>query len=194
MPSTPATTVLERMSMKSSVLPNAITPGQPIIPNALDTLIHILLHAFLIALCVVSIIALFDHANIATFAVFIAWTVCFYILIFALAWHGIPSESILTMFFARLRNPPAPEASPMPQDGVPFPNGPYQHHQPNYRVAHEDYPTSISHGGHTMEDDEYDDEDDETRQRRIEDEMSRRDVSIVTVPKRRLVIINPETR
>ena len=41
------------------------------------------------------------------------------------------------------------------------------------------------------EDDPYDDEDEETRQHRIEDEMNRRDVSIVTVPKRKLWIANP---
>ena len=43
-----------------------------------------------------------------------------------------------------------------------------------------------------MEDDEDDDVDEETRQRRIEEEISRRDVNIVTVPKRRLFLMNPE--
>lgn len=179
--------------MKDSVLPDA--PGEPIMPNGLDTLLHLLLHGFLIGLCVVSIIALFDRANIATFAVFIAWTACFYIVIAVMAWHGIPSESILTVFIARLKNPPVSDAPPA-TDGVPFPtgNGPYQN-QPSYRVATDaDYPTSLSHAGHTIEDDYDDDEDDEARQRRIEDEINRRDVSIVTVPKRKLVIINPELR
>jgi len=41
------------------------------------------------------------------------------------------------------------------------------------------------------DDDPDDDEDEETRQRRIEGEMNRRDVSIVTVPKRKLWIANP---
>ena len=38
---------------------------------------------------------------------------------------------------------------------------------------------------------EDDDEDDELQQRRIEQEMERRDVSIVTVPKRKLFLTNP---
>ena len=44
-------------------------------------------------------------------------------------------------------------------------------------------------GGRAL--DEQDEEDEETRQRRIEEELSRRDVSIVTVPKRRLYLLNP---
>lgn len=179
--------------MKDTI-PDTTMVGQPaIMPNALDTLIHVLLHAFLLALCILSIIALWNRASVATFAIFIAWTACFYLIIFVLAWYGIPNESILTLFVSRLRNPRVPEQSVA--QGVPFPTagtGPYQH-QPSYRVTRDhEYPTSISHGGMTVEDDE-DDEDDETRQRRIEEEMSRRDVSIVTVPKRRLFLTNPET-
>ena len=169
-------------------------------PGGLDTLIHLLLHAILIALCILSIIALFQRANVATFAVFIAWTACFYIVIAVMAWHGIPSESILTVFIARLKNHPgAPEpAAAPPEGGVPFPTagaGPYAHHQPSYRLAQDaDYPGSVSHAGHTVEDDYDDGEDDDVRQRRIEDEINRRDVNIITVPKRKLVIINPEIR
>ena len=36
-----------------------------------------------------------------------------------------------------------------------------------------------------------DEEDEDTRQQRMEEEMNRRDVSIVTVPKRKLWIANP---
>ena len=43
----------------------------------------------------------------------------------------------------------------------------------------------------TTEDDDEDDIDDDTRQRMIEDEMSRRDVSIITMPKRKLTVANP---
>ena len=80
-------------------------------------------------------------------------------------------------------------AVPFPQEG----RGPYQHHQPPYRATlsagpDHDYPMSTSHG-HDVDYD--DDEDEDTRQRRIEDELSRRDVSIVTVPKRRLYLLNP---
>lgn len=189
MPPTPGT--VEGMSMKDTI-PDTTLPGQPpLMPGALDTLIHVLLHAFLLAVCVLSIIALWNRASVAAFAVFIAWTVLFYVLILVLAWHGVPSESVLTVLLARLRSPPPPDPA---AGGVPFPTagtGPYQH-QPTYRVTHEhEYPTSISHGGMTVEDDD-DDEDDDARQRRIEEEMSRRDVSIVTVPKRRLFLTNPE--
>lgn len=40
-------------------------------------------------------------------------------------------------------------------------------------------------------DDDDDDIDEDTRQRQIEEEMGRREVSIVTVPRRRLWITNP---
>jgi hypothetical protein len=70
------------------------------------------------------------------------------------------------------------------------PRGPYMHH-PTYRVAHED-DHSTSHGGPLSVDTEVEsDEDEDTRQRRIEEEMGRREVSIVTVPKRKLWITNP---
>lgn len=60
-------------------------------------------------------------------------------------------------------------------------------HQPPYRAI-PGQPTSIEDAG----DDEDDEEDEVTRQRRMEDEMGRRDVSILTtVPKRRLWITNP---
>lgn len=82
-------------------------------------------------------------------------------------------------------------------DQLPFPTeprGPYLH-QPPYRTAHEDDYYSTSHGGHrsdaTEAEEAESEEDDDTRQRRMEGEMGRRDVSIVTVPKRKLWITNP---
>jgi len=81
-------------------------------------------------------------------------------------------------------------------DQYPFPSetrGPYMHH-PAYRVVHEDDYYSTSHGGPLSVDTEIEvesDEDEDTRQRRIEEEMGRREVSIVTVPKRKLWIANP---
>ncbi|GJE84122.1 hypothetical protein PsYK624_001970 [Phanerochaete sordida] len=188
MPPTPGT--VEGMSMKDTI-PDTSAAGAPAqLPGALDTLVHVLLHAFVLAVCVLASIALWDRAPVAAFAVFVAWTACCYLAIGVLAWHGIPSASVLTVVLARLRSAPPPDAAA----GVPFPPagaGPYQH-QPAYRVDH-DYPTSLSHAGHTVEDDEDDDDEDEdARQRRIEEEMSRRDVMNVTVPKRRLVLMNPE--
>jgi hypothetical protein len=51
----------------------------------------------------------------------------------------------------------------------------------------------LSHGAPlSVEGDDNDDDlDDDTRQRVIEEEMQRRDVSIVTVPRRKLWIANP---
>lgn len=184
-PSTPGTAVMD-MGL-TAPLHDPSMLGQPIMPNALDSLIHLLLHAFLLALCILSIIALWQRANVATFAVFLVWTVCFYLFIFALAWNGIPSESILTVIISRLKNtPPPPEAPPVAQGGVPFPRagtpGPYQNH-PAYRTAHDhEYPASSTHGGMTVEDDDDDD---------AEESMNRREVALVTVPKRRLVLVNP---
>lgn len=165
-------------------------------PSLVQSLTHLLLHAFLLGLCIVSLVALSQRAPTAPFAIFLVWVVCSYALILILAWHGIPRISILSVLISRLRarpSPPPPQTSTMGLEGVAFPGvpGPYQH-QPSYRTAYEsEYPTSISHAGHTMEEDAASDDDDDTRQRRIEDEMSRRDISIVTVPRRKLMIRNP---
>ena len=191
--------------MSTKGLVDSSPTGHPIMPPPLKILTRTLLHAFLLGLCALTLAALWLRAPVAGFAVFLAWTVCSYILIFALAWYGIPRESILSVILFRLRtNPhhisPNGTATPHPPSSVAldsFPNeghGPYQHHQPPYRTAQDsEYPTSLSHAGHTVEDEYDDDEDEETRQRRIEDEMSRREVSIITTPKRRLVVKNPET-
>ena len=189
---------------------NNTLPTHPVMPGLLESFTHLLLHAALLALCAVALAALWSRAPRGAFAAFLAWTLVFYILIIALAWRGIPRESILTVVLHRLRSSPGHGGSPgqlgtttphapssVGLDAIPFPSdghgGIYQH-QPPYRTAHDsEYPTSLSHAGHTtLDDDADDDEDDEMRQRRIEDEMSRRDVSIVTVPRRKLFLTNPE--
>ena len=166
---------------------------QPILPSLLSGLTHILLHAALLALCILCLIALFDRASVG-FIVFLVWVACFYLLIFILAWKGIPRVSILSVFFSRLRATPRaelprPATSTTNYEGLPFPGGPYGAHPP-YRGAHDsEYPTSLSHAEHTAEDFP-DDDDDEERQRQIEEEISRRDVTILTVPRRKLRVIN----
>ena len=59
-----------------------------------------------------------------------------------------------------------------------------------YRATNDDGTSShpLSADGH-YDDDE--DEDEDVQQRRMEEELDRRDVSIVTVPKRRLWVANP---
>jgi len=76
---------------------------------------------------------------------------------------------------------------PFPQE----PRSPYLN-QPLFQAAAEDDLQSASYAGLRSEPEEVEsDEDEETRQRRIEDEIGRRDVSIVTVPKRKLWVANP---
>jgi len=73
----------------------------------------------------------------------------------------------------------------------PEPRSPYLQ-QPLFHTAPDDDLRSSSYAGLRSETEEVEsDEDEETRQRRIEDEMARRDVSIVTVPKRKLWVVNP---
>ncbi|KAH0839762.1 hypothetical protein J3R83DRAFT_704 [Lanmaoa asiatica] len=174
------------------------------LPLPFELSLRIFFHMLVFALCVLSVVALWYRAPMSLFAVFLLWTVIFYISLFALAWHGRPGKSLLTTLAARVRGPlPQPAASPgtptsrplsmTGTDQYPFPTdarGPYLH-QPLYRATgHDD--VSTSQGPRSVEtDDDDDDIDEDTRQRRIEEEMGRREVSIVTVPKRRLWITNP---
>ena len=143
----------------------------PILPSPFEGLVHVVFHFLLLALTVVSLIALFQRGPIAAFAVFLAWTVAFYGILIGLSWNGRPRKSILSVFFSRLRAEPA-RFSPVPRAGspagsrplsmndsvaVPFPTdgrGPYHHHQPPYRTAgvdHEYPPLSTTVHGHEHE-------------------------------------------
>lgn len=172
-------------------------------PRLSDTIIRLLIHTSLLGLSVISLVALWSRAPRAPFAVFLAWSVAFYAALFTLAWKGKPQNSILIILLSRLRTKPqdAVSLTPIPQSPLaeqrfPFPSqGPYIHHHPPYRATFSSGPddVSYSHGGpRSVETDDNDDgEDEDARQRRIEDEMGRRDVSIVTIPKRKLWIANP---
>jgi len=179
-------------------------PHPPInYPSPLEVAFHTVFHALLLALCTLCLVKLWRNAPVVVFVVFVVWTVGFYLALVVLAWTGRPRVSILTVTFSRLRarphdtNPPPqidsrPISSATPEPSIPFTadsRGPYLH-SPPFRAAQED--ESVTGTGRYNEDDDLDDdEDEETRQRRIEDEMNRRDVSIVTVPKRKLWIANP---
>lgn len=188
--------------------PMEVKPRHIEIPSPLDIVIHVLFHAFLLGLCVISLVALWSRAPRASFAVFLAWTVVFYALLFMFAWNGRPEQSVLTVLFTRLRAEPLPIhdpsvfADPLPpptatDEQFPFPTtprSPYVHHQPQFSVAHTGTGVdemSVLQPRSVETDEEDDDVDDETRQRQIEEEMERRDVHIVTVPKRKLRITNP---
>lgn len=187
-PSTPATT---------DVLMAHSKPPHTPLPPMRTVALHILFHAFLIALCILSLVALWAGAPTALFAVFLVYVLAFYTVIFVLAFNGRPSNSTLTLIISRIRgdyvvprdisDPSSPRQEQEQQYPFPSSTGPYVHHQPPFRAG----PDSPSHEMHRTEDEDDDDEDEDTRQRRIEDEMERRDVSIVTVPKRKLWITNP---
>ncbi|OBZ70174.1 hypothetical protein A0H81_09875 [Grifola frondosa] len=199
-PGTPGTTAMDMMST-SGLMP-APTDSSIQMPQPFEGFIHVLFHAFLLALSILCLVALWTRGPRAAFGVFLAWTVLFYIGIVVLSWQGHPRISILSVLCSRLRADPLHHSrvpnggtpgpsrplSAVGSEGVPFPGGPYQHHQPPFRAAADhEYPASLSQEPDA--DDEEEDED--ARQRRIEEEMSRRDVSIVTVPRRRLFLTNP---
>jgi hypothetical protein len=178
----------------------------PDLPHTYDIILHTLFHTFLLALCLLALVALWFRAPVAAFAIFLVWVIIFYALLFTLAWFGRPTNSLLTVALARLRannapqpltpEPQSPSPAATPGHQYPFPTtGPYLH-PPSHRSNTPYDALSSSHEGPRSlgsAADEYDDEDvdDETRQRNIEEEMARREVSIVTVPRRKLWITNP---
>ena len=206
-PMTPNTTdvLLNRESMTSA----RSFPSPPVsYPSPLEVVFHTIFHALLLALCVLCLVQLWQMAPIAAFAVFLVWTVGFYIAMTVLAWNGRPGASVLAVTLSRLRARPNPHhanhplqpgsrpmssTTPEPSSFIQDPTSPYLHSPPFRAVQGDEYFDMMSSGRHHEdgEDDPYDDEDEETRQQRIEGEMSRRDVSIVTVPKRKLWVANP---
>lgn len=169
-------------------------------PDLFDTILRILFHIFLLAISILALVALWSLTSRAGFAVFLICTFTFYVILMLCSWHGRPRQSILTVIIFRLRASPAPATpSPLPLsaiDGYPFPTdvrGPYVHHQPPFHVTGTDE-VSTTHGHpRSAENEDDDDADEDVRQQRIEDEMARRDVSIITVPRKKLWITNPES-
>ncbi|KAI5123405.1 hypothetical protein M0805_006111 [Coniferiporia weirii] len=182
---------------------------RPVLPPKSMSILHVLLHALILGLCVLVLVALWQRAPKATFVVFLLWTIGFYCILLLLAWRGAPRASILVVLINSLRDhrevmqvqDSQSRASSRPLSATvgeqyAFPSdsrSPYTFHQPLVRRAlstqEDEYLSSSGHGGHRPDDEEYEDE--ETQQRRIEQEMDRRDVSIVTVPRRKLWIANP---
>ncbi|KAI0268202.1 hypothetical protein BC834DRAFT_681144 [Gloeopeniophorella convolvens] len=202
--STPATTALLSAHALSD-LPPSKAP-QPLMPPRGEIILHSLAHVLIMALSILSLVALWNRAPLGLFIAFLAWIVVFYAVLVILSWNGYPRRSTLTAFLARIRGNAhliaVPTTTPSPSrpismtgtDQFPFPQetrSPYLH-QPLFHTAPEDDIHSTSHAGLRSETEEVEsDEDEDTRQRRIEDEMARRDVSIVTVPKRKLWVANP---
>ncbi|TDL29386.1 hypothetical protein BD410DRAFT_779784 [Rickenella mellea] len=211
-PATPGTEV-----STAPLFPDPPVIPHPLLPSPFQCLVHVLLHTMLLGICVLSLVALWLRAPRVTFVVFLLWTAAFYFALLILAWSGRPRISILSVLLNGVRagsnyHVPVAAATPPPSrplstqglDQYVFPTGserrsPYTYHQPTVRRArsssHEDQFLSSNGQGrpHSENELEEDNEDEETQQRRIEQEMDRRNVSIVTVPKRKLWVTNPET-
>ncbi|EJU06525.1 hypothetical protein DACRYDRAFT_61285 [Dacryopinax primogenitus] len=192
---------------------NPTTPGVPKLtymrfPTTSTIVFRTFLFAVLTFACILALVALFQRGATWASAVFLVWTILFYIAVFALAWNGRPRPSSLAVVLARVReaghhnSPPVhaqlPTQSPDMTRSLPSTRspsrtglGPYTYHQPPYHRAasrEEDalsgshYPMSVESGD--------EEEDDEQRQRQMELEMSNRDVVVMTVPRRQLKIVN----
>ncbi|KJA24664.1 hypothetical protein HYPSUDRAFT_38750 [Hypholoma sublateritium FD-334 SS-4] len=180
-------------------------------PTMWNAFFHVLVQISILGICVVGLDALWTRARRYLFVLFLLWILAFYTAMIMLAWYGRPVESLLALAIWRLRGHPM-SASPIPTTSDPrVPNtlldenvsggpssprqGPYMHHRPPVRtsVLLDDmshiHGTPLSLSSDNNDDDDEIDED--TRQRLIEEEMERRDVSIVTVPRRKLYLTNP---
>jgi hypothetical protein len=202
--STPATTT--HLSAQALSEPPSAKLQRPLIPTKEEIVLRVLMHTLILALCVLSLVELWNRAPKGIFVAFLIWTVVFYVILVFLSWNGRPRDSTLTALLysirgtGRLTSGPigTPSASrPISMAGTdqfPFPQEPRSPYlnQPLFQAAPEDDVQSASYAGLRSEPEELEsDEDEETRQRRIEDEIGRRDVSIVTVPKRKLWVANP---
>ena len=202
----PPTTAMHDVQSTLSSMPLQPAPIlNPELPPWLDGVLHALLQMLILAICILCLIALWSLKTRAGFVIFLIWTMVFYAALFVCSWHGWPHQSILTVIIFRLLAspvvpPPTAQPSPSPRplssyglNQYPFPTGgPYIHHQPLFHKAGTD-DVSTTYSPRSAEgEDEDEDEDEDARQQRIEDEMARRDVSIITVPRRKLWIANPE--
>ncbi|KXN90240.1 hypothetical protein AN958_04031 [Leucoagaricus sp. SymC.cos] len=172
------------------------------LPTGSEIPLHVFIHISILGLSIVTLVVLWARSSKVFFILFLVWTISFYLVLLFLAWNYRPQVSILSTFFYRLRHSPLTHptsenpSTPLPQSPlntrpVSLQNtGPYLH-QPPYRVAATDEYSHSHAGPRSAEADDDDDIDEVTRQRMIEEEMDRREVSIVTVPKRRLWVTNP---
>ncbi|KZP00127.1 hypothetical protein CALVIDRAFT_560729 [Calocera viscosa TUFC12733] len=176
-------------------------------PRPLAVVFRSVLFAILTFACILVLIALHQRGPTWAFAVFLVWTILFYLALLVLAWYGRPRPSSLAVILARVRedgHPPPVAHSQLPNQSPDMARsppstrppsrtglGPYKYHQPPYHRAasHEEDALSGSHYPLSIESGD-EDEDDETRQRQMEAEMSSRDVVVMTVPRRQLKIVN----
>ncbi|KAH9482635.1 hypothetical protein JR316_0004735 [Psilocybe cubensis] len=161
-------------------------------PPPSHAILHTLTQLSIAGLAVVSLAQLWARAPRYLFAILFIILVTYYAVLILLACHHRPTSSLLTMMIWRLRGN-STQTDKHPTESTP-PQGPYTHHRPTYRVI--THPDELSYSQHASPlsadtDDNDDMMDEDTRQRAIEEEMDRREVSIVTVPRRKLTVVNP---
>lgn len=200
-PNTPNTTDLLVANKRTATFASTI-------PTPLDICIHLLFHIFLLGLCVVALAIMWTRGPRAAFVVLLVWIILFYSIIIILSRNRRPSYSILTAVLSRFSPRAATVAQPLSENASPLQpqavlpissSGPYTHHRPPFQVSHSLGHDTFSHEGfRSVEDDHDNDDDDEVdddeRQQRMEAEMARRDVSILTVPRRKLWVANPSSQ
>ena len=154
-------------------------------------ILHILLQVSILGLSIITLMILWSRASRVLFAVFLMWLIAFYVVMIVLAWNHYPTTSLLTASLQSLRGhhnildpkDNTVDGNTPPTNG----DGPYTYHRPPYRLStHADEMTYVHAAPMSVETDGNDDDeiDEDTRQRVIEEEMERRNVSIVTVPRR----------
>ena len=157
-------------------------------------ILRILLQLSILGLSIVTLLILWSRASHVLFALFLVWLVAFYVVMVLQAWNYCPTTSLLTASLQFLRghdNIPDPQNNPVNRNMNE--EGPYIYHRPPYRLSTHADELSYAHAAPMSVDTDGNDDDidEDTRQRAIEEEMERRDVSIVTVPRRKLWIANP---
>ena len=162
-------------------------------PKFSVSILHSLLQVSILGLSIITLVILWLRASRVLFAVFLMWLVLYYAVMIILALNHYPTTSLLTasLQFLRSHNDILDKDNFVNGNTATNGEGPYAYHRPPYRLStHAD---ELSHGAPlSVETDGNDDDiDEDTRQRVIEEEMERRDVSIVTVPRRKLWIANP---
>lgn len=167
-------------------------------PEPAVIFLHILLQASILGLAAISLAQLWARAPRYLFGILLVILAAYYAAMITLSWHRRPRSSLLTLIIWRLRGKhtnqtplkTTPDAVPVAAQG----QGPYSHHRAPFRLSSQ--PDELSYLHHASPsaadtDDNDDDIDENARQRAIEEEMDRREVSIVTVPRRKLAIANP---
>lgn len=162
-------------------------------PSALIIAAYTLAQIGFLGLNVITLVALWQRAPRAAFIVFLIWVVLIYALLILVPRRLDVENHVLSMI-SRWRHGQTNVATAIPSSPAPTPNpsqGPYLHPPSFTRAGPTDM--SLTSGGprSTGGDDDDDDIDEDTRQRMIEAEMDRREVSIITMPKRKLWVANP---